>query len=228
MKIHTIQLNIEDFESGTMHMDATEKGVYLSLMICLYKISTHKLPNNDTRLARMAGVNLRKWKTIKPNIIDKFIVTDSFWEHKRVSDEVVKYQKLSHKNRANALNNNNSPEPVAKPNTSQTAANTSNYNLVTNNKNKDKNSINPQTPTGAKTKKLNKKGCRIPDDWDCSEELGEWAMAQGMVSGDVVKAIDGFIDHYKAATGKGSTALDWNAKFRTWIRNNLNWKENRK
>lgn len=146
MKIHTIQLNIEAFESGTMHMDATEKGVYMTLLICLYKISTHKLPNNDARLARMAGVTMRKWKQIKPNIIDKFMVTDSFWEQKRVCEEVLRYTKMQQKNKANALKTNKTSEPLAmplgKPNASQKAANTSNKELITsNNKDKDKEKI---------------------------------------------------------------------------------------
>ena len=73
--------------------------------------------------------------------------------------------------------------------------------------------------------KKSKKPHRLPDDWFCSEDLGNWAMKNGLTDEEVVLCIDQFKDHYAAAAGKGSTALDWDAKFRTWIRNEVKWKK---
>lgn len=144
MKIHTIQLNIEDFESGTIGMDAREKGAYISLLICLYKSSTHELPDDDKRLARMACLEVREWKKIRVVLEPKFIVYNGVWKQKRVLQEAVRYAKLSDKNRANALKRNETPLPVASQPHSQKAANISNKELVTSNSKKDKSKNAPK------------------------------------------------------------------------------------
>lgn len=136
MHVHTIQLNIEKTMGGTAHMDATEFGAYMSLIICAYR-KKNMLPDEDKRLARMAKCSPRVWSRIRDTISEKFIIKDGYWTNFSVGEQLVKYQTLSEKNRANALGNNNTPEPVAKPNESQTAANISNNKPVTNN-NKEK------------------------------------------------------------------------------------------
>lgn len=80
-------------------------------------------------------------------------------------------------------------------------------------------------PVGEKPKPEKKKrGHRIPDDWECSEKLGEWAMSEGLSRDEVIREIDSFADHWKASTSKGSVALDWDLKFKTWIRNQVKWR----
>ena len=74
-------------------------------------------------------------------------------------------------------------------------------------------------------KKKTKRATRIPEDWFVSVELGEWAMENGLARGEVVQTEEQFVDHYTAATGKGSTAMDWDAKFRTWARNEIKWRK---
>ena len=133
MHVHTIQLNIEDFESGTAGMDAREKGAYISLLICLYKVSTHELPDDDKRLARMACLNIREWKKVRDILEPKFETYNGVWKHKRVLQEADRYQKLSQKNTYNALKKNKSSKPVASHSHSQNGANTSNKELITNN-----------------------------------------------------------------------------------------------
>lgn len=132
MHIHTIQLNIETLEGGCQDMDATEFGAYMSLIICCYK-SNNKLKDDDSRLARMAKVSPRIWKKIKPILTEKFTISDGVWSHERVRKELLKYHKLSQKNKANALKNKETGEPVACQSHSQTRANTSNNKQITNN-----------------------------------------------------------------------------------------------
>lgn len=69
-----------------------------------------------------------------------------------------------------------------------------------------------------------KKASRIPEDWDCDTSLGEWAMNEyGMSYNEVKEEIFSFKDYWTAASGRTSTKLDWNAAFRTWIRNSQKW-----
>lgn len=137
MHIHTIQLNIEKLVGGTVHMDATEFGAYMSLIVAAYQ-SGNKLPDDDRVLSRMARVTGHKWAKIRPIIEAKFVVKNGFWEQKFIKKDLLRCESLSKKNKANALKNNNTPKPVGKPNGSQTTANTSIKYQVSNNSSKKK------------------------------------------------------------------------------------------
>lgn len=63
-----------------------------------------------------------------------------------------------------------------------------------------------------------KKGCRLPDDWILSEELGYWSMRQGLKREEVFDQYDKFVDYWKAVPGQKGVKLDWDATFRNWIR----------
>ena len=58
---------------------------------------------------------------------------------------------------------------------------------------------------------------RIPDDFKVTDKHRLWAEANRMPSPDSL--IDGFIDFWKAKAGQNGTKVDWDATFRTWMRN---------
>lgn len=132
MHIHTIQLNIEKLIGGTAHMDATEFGAYLSLIVCAYQ-KKNSLPDEDKRLARMAKCSPRVWARIRETVAEKFQISGGYWSHIEVGKQLDKYQKLSRKNRANALKKNKTQKPAAKPKENQTEANTNNNHQLPNN-----------------------------------------------------------------------------------------------
>lgn len=112
MHIHTIQLNIERLEGGIQHMDATEFGAYMSLLICCYK-SNNQISSDDKRLARMARVSPKVWSRIKPIISEKFTENESYWSHDVVQKELDKCLEVSTNNKANALKRWNSSGAMA-------------------------------------------------------------------------------------------------------------------
>jgi len=63
-----------------------------------------------------------------------------------------------------------------------------------------------------------KRGQRLPDDWQPSNELLEWAKQQ-RPDLDTLTEIDNFCDYWHAESGARASKLDWNAAFRRWIRN---------
>ena len=211
MKIHTIQLNIEDFEAGTVGMDAKEKGAYMSLLICLYKVSTHELPDCDKRLSRMACLDAREWRKVRKVLEPKFIVYDGVWKHKRVLAEAIRYQQLSDKNRLNALKKNKPPKPVGSQSHSQNGANTSNKEQVTNN--------NSKNPPLVPPKGKRDKGSRLDKDWELPLEWGDWAVEKGYEVSQVLEEEEKFKDYWIARPGQGGVKLDWQATWRNWIRN---------
>ena len=117
--INTIPLHIGDFISGTMHMDATEKGAYIMLLLSHYQIGEIGLPNDDKKLSRIAGVSMKTWLRIKPTMEEKFCVAEYFWTHSRVIDTLRKVAQLSANQRAKALKKHNSTHAAAQPQHSQ-------------------------------------------------------------------------------------------------------------
>ena len=49
--------------------------------------------------------------------------------------------------------------------------------------------------------KKNTRGSRLPDDWELSQELGDWAVDQGFTGIEVEKQADKFKDYWKAVAG---------------------------
>lgn len=113
-------------------MDATEFGAYMALIVCAYQ-KKNSLPDEDKRLARMAKCSPRIWARIRDTVAEKFQITDGYWSHTEVGKQLDKYQKLSRKNKANALKKNKTQKPVGKPKESQTEANTNNNHQSPNN-----------------------------------------------------------------------------------------------
>lgn len=117
--ITTVPLHIGDFLSGTMHMDATEKGAYLMLLLAHYQIGEDGLPDDDKKLSRIAGVSMKTWSRIKPTMEEKFCVAENFWKHKKAIEVLRKVAQLSSNQRAKALKKHNSSHATAQPRHSQ-------------------------------------------------------------------------------------------------------------
>lgn len=81
------------------------------------------------------------------------------------------------------------------------------------------------TNVSSKNKKTSSRGTRIPDDWFLSQELGEWAMEQGFTGVEVEKQAEKFKDYWKAVAGAKGVKKDWDATWRTWIRNAQDWRK---
>lgn len=78
-----------------------------------------------------------------------------------------------------------------------------------------------ELPTGTTSDR--ERGTRIPADWSLTDELRQKAIEIGVPPGAVDTEADQFRDHWKGASGKGSTSPDWPAKWRTWCRNAVKW-----
>ncbi|MGH8171822.1 MAG: DnaT-like ssDNA-binding domain-containing protein [Rhodanobacteraceae bacterium] len=79
---------------------------------------------------------------------------------------------------------------------------------------KEQKKEHPAQPAAAR----GKRGSRIPDDWQPSAELREWAKREHP-SVDLKLETAKFIDFWQAKAGRDAAKLDWTATFRNWIRN---------
>lgn len=115
----TVPFHIGDFLSGTLHMDATEKGAYIMLLFAHYQVGEQGLPDDPKKLSRIAGVSLKIWSRISATVSEKFTISGGFWTHKRVLDVLRRVHDNSSKQRDKALKRHNSDGATAKPQHSQ-------------------------------------------------------------------------------------------------------------
>jgi hypothetical protein len=71
------------------------------------------------------------------------------------------------------------------------------------------------------------RGTRLASDWHPGEAGLAFAAKQGLVNGVAQAELEKFRDHWAAKPGKDGTALDWQAKWRTWCRNAIEWRGGR-
>lgn len=71
----------------TMHLDATEHGAYLLLLIAAWRTDATSLPDDDKTLARYARCTTKVWSRIRPIMAAFFEVRDGRWTQLRLREE---------------------------------------------------------------------------------------------------------------------------------------------
>jgi uncharacterized protein YdaU (DUF1376 family) len=91
-----------DFLTDTMHLGATERGIYISLIIHCWQHGS--IPRDKRKLARIAACDSRLWHMHELTVLQFFDVVDAFsMQHRRVSKELHRYAELSNKRKAAAV-----------------------------------------------------------------------------------------------------------------------------
>lgn len=65
------------------------------------------------------------------------------------------------------------------------------------------------------------KGSRIPPDWQPGESGMAFAASKGLTNGQAANTLEKFRDHWTAASGQKASKADWQAAWRTWVRNEV-------
>jgi hypothetical protein len=68
------------------------------------------------------------------------------------------------------------------------------------------------------TRKATRTASRIPDDFALTDERKAYA-EKHLPRVDAPALLESFLDHWKAASGPKARKLDWDATWRTWVRN---------
>jgi uncharacterized protein YdaU (DUF1376 family) len=76
----------DSYLGDTSHLTTVEHGAYLLLLMAMWRAGG-ALPNDETRLARTARLNLDKWRKIAPTIMDFMTVTGTSVTQKRLKLE---------------------------------------------------------------------------------------------------------------------------------------------
>jgi uncharacterized protein YdaU (DUF1376 family) len=74
---------VGDYLADTRHLSTIEHGAYLLLMMHYWQHDG--LPDDDRKLARIAGLSLKQWATYRPTLAEFF---DGEWRHGRLQHEL--------------------------------------------------------------------------------------------------------------------------------------------
>jgi len=95
-------LYIGDFLADTMHLGATERGIYISLIMHAWQ-HEGTIPLNDRKLAKISGCDARLWHLYRETALQFFDTVDaSTAQHLRVVKELHRSAEISSKRKAAA------------------------------------------------------------------------------------------------------------------------------
>jgi uncharacterized protein YdaU (DUF1376 family) len=73
------------YDVETKGMTHEEKGVYVDLMILVWRRKCEPIPDNDEKISRMIGCTLDRWKRkLRPAVEHLFIISEEGWRHERM------------------------------------------------------------------------------------------------------------------------------------------------
>lgn len=83
-------LYVADYLADTTHLTTEEHGAYLLLLMAMWRAGG-RLPRDDRKLARIAGVPDVKWTDMRQNILEFFTIRGGWIVHSRLKRELDKY-----------------------------------------------------------------------------------------------------------------------------------------
>lgn len=99
MAIPYMQLYVADYLADTRHLSTEQHGAYLLLLMSMWRAGG-RLPNDASKLARIAGVSLRRWYLVWPQIASLFDILGDEIGHGRLEREHQKAVSKSEKRSA--------------------------------------------------------------------------------------------------------------------------------
>ena len=89
-----MQLYVADYLGDTRHLTTEQHGAYLLLLMTMWR-SDGELPNDDRKLARIAGCTGSRWTKIKDDVLAFFDVEGAALTNKRLKLELEKASEKS-------------------------------------------------------------------------------------------------------------------------------------
>jgi uncharacterized protein YdaU (DUF1376 family) len=80
-------LFVRDYRMDTLHLSTEQHGAYLLLLMQAWSSPQARLPDCDEKLAAWAGLDLARWRILRPSLEPFFIIRGGWWTQKRLSKE---------------------------------------------------------------------------------------------------------------------------------------------
>lgn len=200
------------WDNATAHLTLEQEAALLRLVNAINK-NDAPVPNVDRVLAGLFRSSTRKARALVRDLIEagKIYEEDGFLWSERAREDVVSRSVRSKLNaESGAKGGRTRAERAAKSLENQSQPQATPSSRIEENRREEK-----RDPKGSHKKR----GCRLPEDWVLSKELGDWALSEGWPEETVRLEAEKFRDYWHSATGRNATKLDWAATWRNWMRN---------
>lgn len=89
-----MQLYVSDYLGDTRHLSCEQHGAYLLVLMTMWNAGG-SLPNDDVKLSRIVCLSVKKWRSIKDDILAFFDVSEASISHNRLTNELRKSERKS-------------------------------------------------------------------------------------------------------------------------------------
>lgn len=199
-----MQLYVADYLADTAHLNATEHGAYLMLLMNYWQRGK-PLPDDDERLAMIARTSVEQWLNIRSTVVEFFSNENGFLVHHRVEKDLEKVRSKS--NSAAMAGKVSAEKRQSKQKVATDVERTLNH-------------TDTDTDTEKKYDKPKRAtASRLPSDFHPPPEWFDDAKRLGLSEKEAQNEADRFRDFWIAKAGRDAKKLDWRATWRNWCRN---------
>lgn len=214
-----------DFIEGTIGMPFELKGAYRLVLDLIY-MQGGNLPDNARYISGLLGCTLRKWTALRSELVkrDKIQVISGYLSNYRAVIELETLAKLQDNNRENRSRPNKIKD-LQSPSFDQRAIYTE--------PELEEEERKESEPVGSPKKTIlnlvvdvprKARACRLPDEWVPSDRNVSDARTKNFSDEEIQNEADQFRNHHLA---RGTTFINWDAGWRTWITNARKFAANR-
>lgn len=214
-----MKLYVGDYLGDTHHLGALEHGAYLMLLMSMWRAGG-SLPAADANLCRLAKCTPEEWGQIKGAVLSFFRVSRGKITHKRVTEEMAKYEDVSRK-RSEAVKAR--AKKKLNENSAQAASNDT--GLITKpepepepeRKIESSGVVRLVTAADAPPSAPPRRGSRLPDDWRPTVDGLVYAARHGFDGSSVERLAERFRNYWHAKAGADAAKLDWHKTWCNWV-----------
>lgn len=209
-----IPLFTDSWIADTAHLTRGERGLYMDLLILIWRSPECRVPNDLSWIARRLRVENGEAETLQSIVAEFCQSTGNFLTQKRLKREWSYTFEKRKKNIASAKSRWNKQKD-----TSERTANAMPDTQC------ERNAPSPSPSPSVKEREANaspkKIGSRISPDWTLPSEWRDWAIGQGMSASVAEAQAERFRDYWLGKAGKDGVKTDWQATWRNWARKAL-------
>ena len=229
-----VERHFGDWARDTAHLSMLEDGAY-NRLCDLYYVRETPLPKDLPACCRLVRAVSKPERDAVRSVLEEFFYeAEDGWRHKRCDEEIDRFRAKSGKAAASANARWKKGEVQSERNANASA------NAMRTHSDGNANGMpraraggrapTPQAPNTIPTesKTPRGRGSRLPIDWTPGDTGFAFAAQQGLANGKAQAELEKFRDHWTAATGQKATKADWQAAWRTWIRNSIEFARNGK
>jgi uncharacterized protein YdaU (DUF1376 family) len=74
----------DSFIADTIHLDATETGAYMMLLMVAWRRPSNDLPDDEKQLAKFSRCGLKQWRRIAPVVMQFWHLREGSWRQKKL------------------------------------------------------------------------------------------------------------------------------------------------